>query len=535
MLTKTLHIPAAWLQQVHSILNQHLPDAEILAYGSRVNGDYYDASDVDLAARFPATVEKLKRITRLDAAKEAFVESNLPIIVQIVDWDAIPQSFRDEILAGYVIVQNMRHIGHMRRTTSECALRAGSRWPMVRLGDYCVKIGSGATPKGGKEAYLESGPYSLIRSQNVYNGGFSWDGLAYISHEQAKKLDGVAVNAGDVLLNITGDSVARVCSAPERVIPARVNQHVAIIRPDKSSFDPRFIRYFLASPKQQDLLLGMASAGATRNALTKGMIEDLRIPKPTMAEQTEIAKVLVSLDEKILLLSETNTTLEAIAQALFKSWFVYFDPVRAKATGREPEGVPPEIAELFPSEFEESELGEIPKGWQKTRVGDVLELAYGKALKATERIEGDVPVYGSGGITGFHNQALVDGPSIIVGRKGTVGSLYWEDRKFFPIDTVFFVRPLKAPLSYCYYMLQTLGLGDMNTDAAVPGLNRENVYRLKVSLPSGGLLELFDEHVSLLREKIFTATEESRGVSAIRDSLLPKLMTGTLKIERESA
>jgi type I restriction enzyme S subunit len=75
----------------------------------------------------------------------------------------------------------------------------------------------------------------------------------------------------------------------------------------------------------------------------------------------------------------------------------------------------------------------------------------------------------------------------------------------------------------------------MNTDAAVPGLNRENVYRLKVSLPSGGLLELFDEHVSLLREKIFTATEESRGVSAIRDSLLPKLMTGTLKIERESA
>ena len=102
-------------------------------------------------------------------------------------------------------------------------------FPLARLGDYCVKIGSGATPKGGKEVYLESGDYSLVRSQNVLNNQFSMDGLAYIAPEAAEKLNGVSVEAGDVLLNITGDSVARCCSAPGHILPARVNQHVAIV------------------------------------------------------------------------------------------------------------------------------------------------------------------------------------------------------------------------------------------------------------------------------------------------------------------
>jgi len=107
-----------------------------------------------------------------------------------------------------------------------------SDWPCKRLGDFCIKIGSGATPKGGKESYHADGPISLIRSQNVHNNGFSISGLAFIDEEQAKKLNNVIVEAGDILLNITGDSVARVCLAPFKYLPARVNQHVAIIRPN---------------------------------------------------------------------------------------------------------------------------------------------------------------------------------------------------------------------------------------------------------------------------------------------------------------
>jgi len=119
-----------------------------------------------------------------------------------------------------------------------------SEWVWHRLGDHCLKIGSGSTPTGGKDGYLESGPFMLIRSQNIYNDGFKPNGLAFISAEQAKKLDGVAIETHDVLLNITGDSVARVCLAEPQYLPARVNQHVAIIRPKPDVFDSRYVRYF---------------------------------------------------------------------------------------------------------------------------------------------------------------------------------------------------------------------------------------------------------------------------------------------------
>ncbi len=119
--------------------------------------------------------------------------------------------------------------------------------------------------------------------------------------------------------------------------------------------------------------------------------------------------------------------------------------------------------------------------WQECRLDDYLELAYGKSLTASNRVEGEFPVYGSGGISGSHNEAIVKGPGIIVGRKGTVGSVYWENKDFFPIDTVFYVVPKgDNNLRFIYYLLKSLPLEDMNTDAAVPGLNRNNAYRLDV-------------------------------------------------------
>lgn len=397
----------------------------------------------------------------------------------------------------------------------------------LRLGDVCLKIGSGATPRGGKDVYLEYGEIALIRSQNVYNDRFERPGLAYLTAEHAKQLDGVSVRAGDILLNITGDSVARACQVPSDVLPARVNQHVAIVRPDPKHLDSRFLRFFLVSPSMQQRMLGLAAAGATRNALTKGMIESLIIPKIPLAEQRAIGVALGALEDKVDRNRRMNETLEAMARALFKDWFIDFGPVRAKMEGRQPPGLAPKIAALFPDALDEKGK---PVGWSEKRVDDVLELAYGKALKATERVSGPVPVYGSGGITGYHNEHLVGGPSIVVGRKGTVGSLYWEDRPFFPIDTVFYVKP-KVPLTFCFYLLQALGLHDMNTDAAVPGLNRNNVYRLPVPWAGDGVKFAFDEIVKPLRQRIFTNAEESRALASLHDLLLPKLVSGGTRIE----
>lgn len=191
-------------------------------------------------------------------------------------------------------------------------------WKEVRLGDVCSKIGSGATPSGGKEAY-KGGDYHLIRSQNVLDFAFSKDGLASINDEQANKLKNVEIIQGDVLLNITGDSVARCCIVPSEILPARVNQHVAIIRPRKEELDNHYLLYYLQYYKRQ--LLQIASAGATRNAITKAMIENLILPCPkSLDDQRRIASILSSLDRKIELNNKINADLEEMAQAIFKNW-----------------------------------------------------------------------------------------------------------------------------------------------------------------------------------------------------------------------
>ncbi len=172
----------------------------------------------------------------------------------------------------------------------------------MRLGDICSKIGSGATPRGGKEAYSASG-IPIIRSQNVLDWSFSSNGLAYLNDEQARTLSNVEVHQGDILLNITGDSVARACIVPSDVIPARVNQHVAILRP-KEKANATFILAWLQTNK--DLLLKLASSGATRNALTKRMLEGLDINLPSIDIQNHIAALISLIQSKINLNIKLN-------------------------------------------------------------------------------------------------------------------------------------------------------------------------------------------------------------------------------------
>lgn len=177
----------------------------------------------------------------------------------------------------------------------------------MKLKDVCTKIGSGATPRGGKESYKTEG-VPLIRSQNILDWSFTADGLAFIDDAQAESLDNVEVQPGDVLLNITGDSVARACKVPTELTPARVNQHVAIVHAS-SQVDPTYLLAFLQH--QKPLLLGLASSGATRKALTKGIIENLDINLPSVNEQDKITTVLDRIQQKIVINSRTNDYLAA--------------------------------------------------------------------------------------------------------------------------------------------------------------------------------------------------------------------------------
>jgi len=387
----------------------------------------------------------------------------------------------------------------------------------------------------GKRFFVDSG-VPVIRGNNLSlgMGRFSDDGFVYLTEEKAAEFKNCEAHPGDLLFTAAGTIGQVGIIPPNGKYPKYIISNKQLrARLDSQKVDPLFAYYWFASP---DMVAAIQSrnTGSTIPLINLSVLKSLRMPVPPLLEQRQIVAYLSLLDDRITLLRETNATLEAIAQALFKSWFVDFDPVRAKMEGRVPEGMDEATAALFPGGFEESELGLVPRGWRVARLDDFLELAYGKALRATDRVIGDVPVYGSGGVTGQHNQSLVTGPSIIVGRKGTVGSLYWEDQPFFPIDTVFYVRT-SMPMTYCFYLLQTLGLSDMNTDAAVPGLNRGNVYRLTVPFADKSVLHAFDNVVGVIRQRMFNNYQQAQTLATLRDTLLPRLISGQLRLPEAKA
>jgi type I restriction enzyme S subunit len=378
-------------------------------------------------------------------------------------------------------------------------------WSHIRLGDYCSKIGSGATPKGGDSVYQETG-VSFIRSQNVYNGEFNSYGLAFLSDDHADKLKGVTVEPGDILLNITGDSVARSCMVPDSVLPARVNQHVAIIRPLLDELAPRFLSYFFISPFMQKTMLSLAGSGGTRKALTKEMIERFEVPKPPLWIQQEIATILYAYDALIENNRRRMALLEESARLMYREWFVCL---------------------RFPGYEHTRIVNGVPSGWKRKTLGEQVTLNYGKALKADDRVEGPFPVYGSSGVVGTHDKPLTLGPGIIVGRKGNVGSVYWCAKDFYPIDTVYFINAEQSNL-YLFYALQHMHF--ISTDVAVPGLNRDFAYSRDLLLPSETILRSFLQVVAPIHEQLDKLEEMNLKLRAARDLLLPRLMSGEIAV-----
>jgi len=315
----------------------------------------------------------------------------------------------------------------------------------------------------------------------------------------------------------------------------------------KNNHDMRWLYYAIQHYKLGEINDGSPIPSTTRAAV---YVRDLNIPP--LPEQRAIAHILGSLDDKIELNRRMNETLEAMAQALFKSWFIDFDPVidnalaagnvipeelQPRAALRESLGdarkpLPEEIHDLFPSEFDfTKEMGWIPRGWNITQIGEMLELAYGKALAAKVREPGPYPVYGSGGIGGYHKEAIVEGPGIIVGRKGTVGSVYWESDDFFPIDTVFFVKLKKnVPLYWVYQNLLQMDIASLGADSAVPGVNRNSIYSKKWILPSEQILSIYWMQLSPLTQKKWDLADQNRSLESLRDTLLPKLLSGEIRI-----
>lgn len=433
-----------------------------------------------------------------------------------------------------------------------------SEWTTIRLGDVCPKIGSGATPRGGGSVYLERGEVALIRSQNVYNDGFHREGIAYLTEDHARELANVEVEPNDVLLNITGDSVARCCQVDPGVLPARVNQHVAIIRPDPEQLDPRFLRYFLISPVIQTQLLSWAGAGGTRNALTKGMIESLEVFAPRSAgQQRAIAHVLGSLDDKIELSRRMNRTLEALARAVFRAWFVDFEPVKAKAAGatRFP-GMPQPLIDQLPTTLVESDLGPIPEGWEVGSLGDYCTINARAVRKAD--LVGMIEYVDISAVTVGHLDSVMlvdaaDAPSRarrIVRHADTIWSCVRPNRRSYYfvhsppanriVSTGFAVL---SPGEFCPAFLYELVTRPEFVDhlvahadgSAYPAVRADHFAIARVIAPPKQVREAFDDLAMPIRDLVAQADRESRTLAAIRDALLPKLISGEVRVNASRA
>jgi type I restriction enzyme S subunit len=399
-----------------------------------------------------------------------------------------------------------------------------SDWRTVKLSEVAIEVTVGFVGTMTNE-YIDHG-IPFLRSLNVDRFKINSRDIRYVSRDFHSRISKSRLIPGDVVIVRTGKPGT--CAVIPEELPESNCSDLVIVRCGSEILN-RFFCYYVNSAASNHIAAHLV--GAVQQHFNVASAKTMEIPLPPIQEQKAIAHILGTLDDKIELNRKTNETLEAMAKALFKSWFVDFDPVRAKAEDR-PTGLPAEISDLFPDSFEDSKLGEIPSGWSIVQLGDLIELAYGKPLKEEQRNGGIYSVFGSNGVVGSHDDYLVEAPGIVIGRKGNPGTVEWSERNFYPIDTTFFVVNKKTGLGmrFLFYSLKNQNLADLSADSAVPGLNRNHAYLNAQMLPPAKVACAFESYSEVIFKRREVLADEIIALSATRDALLPKLISGEICI-----
>jgi type I restriction enzyme, S subunit len=363
-------------------------------------------------------------------------------------------------------------------------------WQEYRVGEL-GKIVTGKTPSTTHPSYFGE-EYPFITPSDM--DGQKWANITerYLSNEGAKLLQRNLLPKNSVAVSCIGWQMGKVIMVSR---PSFTNQQLNTIIPNENVY-PDFLYYVFSTRKQELLSLGSAT-GVRTPILNKSAFSELKVNIPPLPIQCKIADVLSAYDDLIEVNTHRIRLLEQMAQSVYREWF---------------------------GKVDERSLSE---GWEFKKLGDVIELAYGKGLKADQRIEGAFPVYGSAGIVGYHNEYLVKSPGIIVGRKGNVGSVFWANKDFYPIDTTYFVRT-HISLYYVFFNLQTQHF--INNDAAVPGLSRNQAYSLPILVPSKETLNKFDEFIQPIFHQLEILRTKNANLRRTRDLLLPRLVSGEVAV-----
>jgi len=400
--------------------------------------------------------------------------------------------------------------------------RCSSAWQLVKLSDL-GEVNRGRSRHRPRYAeHLYGGPYPFIQTGDIRESGGR-----ITSYKQTYSEAGLAQSrmwpAGTMCITIA----ANIAETAILTFPACFPDSVVGFIADESKCDVRFVEYVFRFLRRR---IQHEASGSVQDNINLATLERLQFPLPDLSEQKAIAHILGTLDDKIELNRRMNETLEAMARAVFKSWFVDFDPVRAKAEGRKT-GLPKPIADLFPDSFEDSELGEVPKGWKWGRLDDLLVLQRGFDLPAAQRTPGPYPVFAAGGFHGTHSEFMAAGPGVVTGRSGVLGNVFFVHDDFWPLNTTLWVKEFRGsrPI-HAFHLLGTMDFGIFNAGSAVPTLNRNHVHGLPAIVPPLAVIERFESVVRPVFRLRRDNDDESTAITALRDALLPKLLSGEIRV-----
>ena len=421
-------------------------------------------------------------------------------------------------------------------------------WLTATVGDVAVRVTKGTTPTTIGGRFVDHG-INFVKVESITaDGRLDAEKLAHIDAATNDMLARSVLCADDVLFTIAG-TIGRVALVPSSALPANTNQAVAIVRPDQNAVDPRFLYYVLRDRSR----LQQANTRVVQSVQSNFSLAELRaleIPLPDIAQQRAIAHILGTLDDKIELNRRMNETLEATARALFKSWFVGFDPVRAKSEGRDP-GLPPRVADLFSDSFADSEPGEIPRGWRPSTIGNEVATVLGGTPSRS------VPSYWAGDIpwinSGTANEFRITEPSEYITREGlassatkmlpsrttaiaitgaTLGQVSLTEIETCANQSVVGVLGTSSlPSEFLYFWVKEHihELLAAETGGAQQHINKNDVNDLRVVCPSQPVIAAYLALVRPAFDRIRSGCMEVRTLAELRDRLLRELISGQVR------
>jgi type I restriction enzyme S subunit len=419
-----------------------------------------------------------------------------------------------------------------------------SEWPVVRLGDV-VDLVTGFPFESQQYTNDPTAP-RLLRGDNVGQGVLRWDGAKRWSATGTGDLAGYWLHEGDVILAMDRpwiEAGLKYAAVRDSDLPALLVQRVARLR-GTAQLHTGFLKYVIGGRAFTEYVTGVQTGTAVPH-ISGGQIRSYEFPLPSLPQQSAIAHILGTLDDKIELNRRTNETLEAIARALFKSWFVDFDPVRAKAEGRDP-GPLPHLADLFPDSLDDSELGEIPKEWKVGSVDDEFDLTMGQSPPGdTYNLRGHgLPFYQGRADFGFRfptRRVYCTAPTrfakagdTLVSVRAPVGDINMASVDCAIGRGVAAVRHITGSRSYSYRFMQSIEevFGRFEAEGTVFGsIGKTDFHAIPCVMPPRALVLGYEMRVSPLDDRVEANEGENHTLAALRDTLLPKLMSGEVRAD----